>query len=638
VNIEERSGELAKLHAEVFGTAERAERNGQVARRPIHLDDAALIRRALDAANGDKLRRLLEGDWTGYASQSEAELALMDIAAFWTGCDAGRMDNWYRQSKFPRDKWDERHSGDGRTYGEMTIEKAIEGCRETYSEPRWAASLRPVADAEGSVTPSVTEAEDVLHPESPEATSAGTPTRRFALTDLGNAERLVHHFGADLHYCHPWARWLHWDGKRWRPDYTGRIYRMAKEVVRAIYVEAAQAEDEDERKALVKHALKSEGKYALKAMVELAQSEPGIPIEPNELDADRWLLNVLNGTVDLRSGVLLDHRREDLLTKLAPVEYDPAAACPTWRAFLGDIMADPDGRPKRRLIAFLRRTIGYCLTGSTAEQVLLMGYGTGSNGKSTFLEAIRGMLGDYAQQADFGTFLARDHDRIPNDIARLKGVRFVSAVEVEGTRRLAEVLVKQLTGGDTVTARFLFQDFFEFKPTLKVFVAVNHKPQIRGTDWAIWRRIRLIPFTVTIPDDKQDKRLPEKLRAELPGILAWAVRGCLVWQRKGLGLPEEVKKATAEYREEMDILGGFLAERCRLDGRAVTPATELYKAYVEWCEQGGEEPIKQTTFGTRLTERGIQRRRNTSTGRREYLGIGLVTTTEQSEGSERFPG
>jgi putative DNA primase/helicase len=464
----------------------------------------------------------------------------------------------------------------------------------------------------------------------------GRAQEEYALTDLGNAERLVHHFGADLRYCHPWGKWLYWDGKRWRIDNSGRVYRLAKQVVRMIYQEAIEAANDEKRKQLAKHGVKSEGKYAIKAMVELAQSEPGIPVQPAELDAGPWLLNVLNGTLELRTGILREHRREDLLTKMAPVEYDPGAACPTWRSFLSTIMAEPDGRPKRRLIAFLRRAVGYALTGSTEEQVLLMGYGTGSNGKSTCLETVRAMLGDYAQQADFSTFLFREHDRVANDIARLQGVRFISAVEVEGGRRLAEVLVKQLTGGDTITARFLFKEFFEFTPTLKVFLAVNHEPAIRGTDWAIWRRIRLIPFTVTIPDDRQDKQLPAKLKKELSGILAWAVRGCLAWQRKGLGQPEEVRKATADYRDEMDILGGFLAERCRLGGRAVTGASELYKAYVEWCGQGGEEPVKQTTFGTRLAERGIQRRRNKSTGTREYMGIRLAPVTEQSEESEQF--
>jgi P4 family phage/plasmid primase-like protien len=460
--------------------------------------------------------------------------------------------------------------------------------------------------------------------------------RSFALTDLGNSERLVRRFGADLRYYPVAGKWLYWDGKRWREDTVGRIYRLAKQTVRLIYQEASEAESDARAKELAKHAIRSESKERIKAMVELAQSE--LPVEPADLDADCSLFNCLNGTLDLRTGLIREHRREDLITKLAPVAYDPAADCPTWRQFLATIMADQDGKPKRRLIAFLRRMLGYSMTAETSEQVIFLLWGGGSNGKSTFLETGRALLGDYAQQADFSTFLYRDYDRVSNDIARLKGCRFVSAVEVEGTRRLAETLVKQLTGGDTVTARYLFREFFEFTPAFKILLAANHKPTIRGSDWAIWRRIRLLPFTVTIAEGKQDKKLPEKLRRELPGILNWALRGCLLWQRKGLGMPDEVRQATADYRDEMDILGSFLADCCVIAEAERVLAKDLYQAYLKWAEQEGETAVKQTTFGIRLTERGIQRTRQAGTGKVEYRGIGLVKGSGPVNSSEGSPG
>jgi putative DNA primase/helicase len=219
--------------------------------------------------------------------------------------------------------------------------------------------------------------------------------------------------------------------------------------------------------------------------------------------------------------------------------------------------------------------------------------------------------------------LVKHHDHIPNDIARLKGIRLVTAIETEEGKRLAESLVKQATGGeDKMVGRFLHHEFFEFKPTFKIFFATNHKPVIRGTDHAIWRRIRLIPFTVTIPEIEQDKELPEKLRGELPGILAWAVRGCLAWQREGLGTPEEVKRATANYRIESDVLAAFLAECTVQRFDAHIRAGEFYQAYKSWCEKNSERPITGTVFGRRLTEMGLDKYRDAHGW--QYVGIGLL--------------
>jgi len=273
------------------------------------------------------------------------------------------------------------------------------------------------------------------------------------------------------------------------------------------------------------------------------------------------------------------------------------------------------------LISFLQRAIGYSLTGDTSEQCLFLLFGVGANGKSTLLNIISFLLGDFAQTATFDTFLLKNQERsINNDIARMQGNRFISAIEAEGERRLSEVLIKQLTGGDTITARFLFAEFFDFKPQFKIWLACNHKPIIKGTDHAIWRRIKLIPFNVTIPEADRDKYLTEKLQAELPGILAWSVQGCLEWQKEGLKTPDEVKQATNEYQGDMDTIGAFLSECCILTPEVKAKASELYGAYKEWCEAGGEHTLSQRCFGLRLTEKGLERIKSSGN---YWKGIGI---------------
>lgn len=443
------------------------------------------------------------------------------------------------------------------------------------------------------------------------------------LTDLGNARRLVRHHAQDLRYCHPWGQWLIWDGSRWTPDTTGEIIRRAKNAVGTLYREAAEVEDHKERQKLVSHALKSESDSRLRAMIHLAESEPGIPVLPNDFDANPWLLNVENGTLDLRTGDLRPRSRDDLITKIVAAEYDETSSCPQWLAFLGRIMGENE-----LLIGYLQRVVGYALTGDTREQCLFMLHGTGANGKSTFLEVLRSLLGDYGQQADFSTFLYSKDDRIRNDIARLMGRRFVAAVEADAGRRLAEVLVKQLTGGDTVAARFLFKELFEFHPTFKIFLAANHRPSIRGQDHAIWRRIRLIPFEITIPVEERDRNLVAKLRTELPGILAWAVQGCMEWQRQGLAEPGVVLRATDEYRHDMDVLAAFLEERCVVAPGARGTSKALYDAYTAWCQDNAEEPISARVFGLKLKDKGYRQGRTERS--RHWIGVGLIDQYQQA--------
>ncbi|MDP9373602.1 MAG: phage/plasmid primase, P4 family, partial [Chloroflexota bacterium] len=448
---------------------------------------------------------------------------------------------------------------------------------------------------------------------------AGGGRRRFPLTDDGNARRLVARYGHLFRHCPKWGKFLAWDGRRWRVDDTGAVMRLAKQTARALLREAADIPDDAASRGLTRWAQTSQSRTRLEAMVELAKSEPGVPVEPDQLDADPWLLNVENGTLDLRTGDLRPHDRADLITKLAPVAFDPDAAAPTFDHFLARIFDN-----NQRLIGFVQRSVGYALTGDTREQAAFFWFGGGANGKSTLAKLLLDLLGDYARQTPTETLMAKRGEGIPNDVAVLKGARLVAATETDEGRRLSESLLKQMTGGDRIAARFMRAEWFEFTPQFKIVLSGNHRPQIRGTDDGIWRRIRLVPFAVQIPEAERDERLPERLRAELPGVLAWAVRGCLAWQRDGLAAPPEVTAATSAYRGEMDVLAQWLVECCALDPAATATAGDLYDSYRWWMEDAGERPLPQRMFGLRLQERGFTSRRGTG-GVRLWRGVRLAT-------------
>jgi P4 family phage/plasmid primase-like protien len=461
--------------------------------------------------------------------------------------------------------------------------------------------------------------------------AGGQPDKQPGLTDLGNAERLVARFGGSLRHCHPWRKSLVWDGRRWKVDDTAQVERLAKETVKAMYREAWATADPDRRAALAKHAAKSEAAGRIEAMVTLARSEPGIPILPARLDQHLWLLNCINGTLDLRTGQLSGHRREDYLTRLCPTPYEPAARCPRWLRFLRDLFG---GDPW--LIAFVQRLLGYCLTGDVREQILPIFWGAGANGKSTIINAVMRVMGaDYAMKAAPELLMASRGERHPTEVADLFGMRLVVASETQHGRRLNEALVKDLTGGERQRARRMREDFWEFDPTHKIILLTNHTPVVTGGDHGIWRRLRLVPFEALFwnpdgpggqrkdlsPSRRQDKDLPRKLMAESAGILAWLVEGCLAWQRGGLTLPTRVRAATGRYKGEEDTVAQFLAERCQLgnpDHRH--RAGELYAAYRAWCQDGGVDPLTQKSFGDAMTERGVERKSSNGVW---YVGVAM---------------
>ena len=434
------------------------------------------------------------------------------------------------------------------------------------------------------------------------------------LTDFGNAERFAYFNRDKVRYCDPWGKWIIWDGKRWAIDRDNMVLLRAKEMVRFCHVEISRLHDDQKRAAIANHLAKCESDSRIRAMLHLAQAE--LPVNTEQLDVDPWLFNVQNGTLDLRTGELRDHNPNDLITKIVGTSYDPEATCPRWLAFLDRIL-----RSNVSLIHFLQKAIGYALTGDTTEQCLFILYGPGANGKSTLIRVAIRLLKDYAGQASADTFMIKRNESLSNDIAILRGARFVSATEVEEGKRLAESLIKQLTGQDWITVRHLYSDFFSFQPQFKIFLATNHRPTIRGTDHAIWRRIRLIPFDVTIPPEKQDPNLSAKLESELPGILNWTLEGCKLWQEEGLGMPDEVKSATDNYQNEMDVLSAFFEDCCVLGDHNLVKSSDLYGEYSKWTERSGEYRLKQRTFSMQLQERGFD-----SVHREDgnyWLGIGL---------------
>lgn len=452
-------------------------------------------------------------------------------------------------------------------------------------------------------------------------------------TELGNARRLVAAHGEDLRYCYAWGKWLIWDERRWEIDDSGNAERRAKDVVTDILTEALNEKGSDRRSVLMRWALESEKRKTIEATLALARSEVTMSVKPAEMDANPYRLNCQNGTLNLHTGELDPHRREDRITKLAPVDYDPSAECPRWLAFLGQIFGGDE-----TLIRFLQRAAGYALTGDTGERVIFVFWGSGGNGKSTLLEVLRAALGDYALRTPTETLLAKKEGGVPNDVARLRGARLVTASETEDGKRFSEAFIKDLTGGDTISARFMRAEWFDFKPECKVFLGTNHKPVIKGTDNAIWDRLRLVPFAVTIPMEQRDKGLRERLMAELPGILTWAVQGCLEWQEEGLGMPSAVSAATATYRSEMDVLGAFFEDRCLIANGVRASAGELYKAYTDWCEKNGERGVMaQRGFGLRLVERGFSAVKGTG-GRREWVGVGLLASEAADSGASGASG
>jgi P4 family phage/plasmid primase-like protien len=487
----------------------------------------------------------------------------------------------------------------------------IEGARKYGEEPIGGrlgerSSIVPSADASvGDLSSTKTTTE---------ATPAPTPTS-FNLTDSGNAEYFAARYGADIKYDHLRARWLLFRDHRWQPDADAEIRRLAKAAMRERFTDAAAIDDPNERSRVAKWAISSESRARIDALLYLAQAEHPIADAGAGWDADPMLLGVLNGVVELQSGRLRPGRREDRVTMATAVPFDPAATCARFERFLVELFPDDP-----ELIAFLQRAFGYSLTGLTFEQILLLLLGGGANGKGTLTQTFHRILGDYAYTMPFATVELHQRSSIPNDLAALVGRRFVDASETNDGTRLNESRVKALTGCDPITARFLHAEFFTFEPVAKFWLSVNHRPVVRDDSHAFWRRIRLIPFTQTFAINPT---LADDLWAEAPGILAWAVRGCLEWRAHGLNPPPVVLEATGTYREESDVLAEFFTEAIELDPDAEVGARDLFEHYRRWAIHHGvaeRDLLTVTAFGRKMGER-FKSEKDRATGVKHYFGL-----------------
>lgn len=596
--------------------AEAAEKRGPS--QPADLSDADLLEKMVSSASGARIARLMAGDTSDYnGDDSSADMALCSYLAWWCDGDTARMDRLFRASGLMRDKWDSKRGPD--TYGERTVARA-------------AASLPP----EGGYRPGEAKAGGTIIEAAWEDAKAraerGEPEPdgdgAFHLTDLGNARRIIATHGARLRYCKAWGKWLLWDGMRWATDETDYIFDCCKGIVETMQAEV-QTLPQDRREAAFKWAMQCESAKRIREMEFLARTERAVIVTPDRLDTGPYDLNCLNGTLDLLTGELRDHDPNDNLSRLCPVAYDPAAEYPTWYKFLVDAMdGDMD------LVHFLQRAAGYSLSADTSERCMFVLHGArGKNGKSTFVDALTHILGDYHRNTPTETLMVKYGGAgASSDVARLANVRFVTAAESEEGQRLAESLIKQMTGGtDTITARMLYRDFFDFRPVFKLWFSTNHKPVIRGTDDAIWDRIRMIPFNRRFTAGEQDKRLPAKLRAEASGILAWAVEGFRLWREGGLQEPEGVTVAVEGYRTEMDTMADFYADCCEIGPEYECSRADLFKRYKDWCHGNREQGMSARAFALRIGE-DSRFRTYKHNGTRMWTGIAPIPSAADEWG------
>lgn len=558
---------------------------------------------------------LMKGNYEPYyTSHSEADMALANILAFWCAKDYSQMDSIFRQSNLYRDKWDEKRKNS--TYGEQTLFKAINETNNIYT-PKQQTDDNPLRYALSKLFDNQEETKEY-------------PIRSY--DDTGNADRFIDRYGNLYKYSYIANKFYIYDGMKWKIDDKGSIRKLIDEMIENIKNEkvlhSEDVTEEEAREVFQKFYKKTRGTQAKKnIMNELMHRRPATP---DDFDRDDMLINVANGYIDLTSRELYKHDINKMFSQITNTDYTEKMQPAVWLDFLNDIFAGD-----KAVIRYIQKALGYSLTGSTREQIMFILFGKGRNGKSIFVETIAEILGDYSNNMQAKSLMVKKNDNVNTDIARLSKARFVTSSEPNEGFRFDEGLIKQLTGGDKVTARFLYAEEFEYTPKFKIWVSTNHKPIIRGTDDGIWRRLVLIPFDVQIPEEKVDKDLKYKLLREAPAILNWMAEGAYMWMQEGLAMPEKLKEAVQKYRNEMDTLGQFIEDCCKVDKNSSEKVSNLHQAYKTWSNDNltSTKVLGMKSFSQKMEERFVKESRRDA----NYF-IGIEIDNKKSFEEQKYPG
>ena len=558
---------------------------------------------------------LMKGNYEPYyTSHSEADMALANILAFWCARDYSQMDSIFRQSNLYRDKWDEKRKNS--TYGEQTLFKAINETNNIYT-PKQQTEDNPLRYALSKLFDNQEETKEF-------------PIRSY--DDTGNADRFIDRYGNLYKYSYIANKFYIYDGMKWKIDDKGSIRKLIDEMIESIkdekIIHGDDVTEEEAREFFQKYYKKTRGTQAKKnIMNELMHRRPATP---DDFDRDDMLINVANGYIDLTSRELYKHDINKMFSQITNTDYTEKMQPAVWLDFLNDIFAGD-----QEVIRYIQKALGYSLTGSTREQIMFILFGKGRNGKSIFVEVISEILGDYSNNMQAKSLMVKKNDNVNTDIARLSKARFVTSSEPNEGFRFDEGLIKQLTGGDKVTARFLYAEEFEYTPKFKIWVSTNHKPIIRGTDDGIWRRLVLIPFDVQIPEEKVDKDLKYKLLREAPAILNWMAEGAYMWMQEGLAMPEKLKEAVQKYRNEMDTLGQFIEDCCKVDKNSSEKVSNLHQAYKTWSNDNltSTKVLGMKSFSQKMEERFVKESRRDA----NYF-IGIEIDNKKSFEEQKYPG
>ena len=572
-------GKVKYLHNKYIGESELIKNIPNDNKPGSDLTEEEIVRIASNSKNGLRFSMFLNGGWEQfYKSPSEARMALCNDLAFWTNRDFNKMDSIFRKSSVYDQKWDEKRGGS--TYGDIHLNKAINECANVFNPQRESDDFN-IYILENDIKK--------------------IKRNFYSYDDTGNAERFFGIYGDAVRYNFNRKVWHFYDGKVWVVDQQGMVQKLVSDVIvkmkdEPIFVPEGEGEEEMQ-KVFQKHIKSSRSNKSRKNMIEVVQHL--IPIQPHVFDKSLDVFNVQNGYLDLKTGALHEHDKDKYFTRISPVEYTDKSDCPMWEEFLETIF-----NGDKSLINYIQTAVGYSLCGSTEEQVMFILYGNGRNGKSVFLNIITELFGNYTANISPDALMTKKANGGANsEIARLDGVRLATTSESSDGDRLAEGLVKQLTGGDTITARFLYGNEFDFIPQFKLWMTTNHKPIIRGTDDGIWRRLAIIPFTKQIPLDKVEKNLTNKLKRELPAILNWALEGHLKWRSFGLQEPKIVRDQRSDYRKEMDVIECFIDDCCEVGKEKQVKSKVLYETYRDWARENGQYSMSSTKFGREVSKR-----------------------------------